>query len=81
MQVARNTPQAFSHYTYIVSQGQKLCVDIQGVGDLYTDPQIHTLSGKAYGDGDLGPRGMAYFFRSHECNPLCQRLEMDAFQR
>eukprot|EP00884_Botryococcus_braunii_P010320 jgi/Botrbrau1/1928/Bobra.0005s0031.1 len=44
-EVARNTPQAFSHYTFIESKGQKLCVDIQG------------------------------------CNPLCQRLEMDPFQR
>ena len=29
-------------------------VDIQGCGDLYTDPQIHTLQGTEYGDGNLG---------------------------
>jgi len=35
----RNTPQAFSHFTWEAS-GKTLCVcDIQGVGDLYTDPQ------------------------------------------
>lgn len=36
----RNTPQAFSHFTYEVSKHQLLAVDIQGVGDLYTDPQV-----------------------------------------
>lgn len=29
-------------------------VDIQGVGDLYTDPQIHTEKGTDFGDGNLG---------------------------
>jgi hypothetical protein len=38
-------------------QGSALCVDIQGVGDLYTDPQIHTLDGQGYGDGNLALRG------------------------
>ena len=41
---------------------------ILGVGDLYTDPQIHTADGKDYGDANLGPRGMALFFSSHKCN-------------
>jgi hypothetical protein len=40
-------------------QGSALCVDIQGVGDLYTDPQIHTLDGQGYGDGNLALRGEA----------------------
>jgi hypothetical protein len=35
----------------------------QGVGDLCTDPQIHTLDGEGYGEGNLGARGMALFFR------------------
>ena len=41
----RNTPQAFSHFTYEVSCQNMLVVDIQGVGDIYTDPQIHTIDG------------------------------------
>ena len=41
---------------------------IPGVGDLYTDPQIHTADGKEYGEANLGPRGMALFFSSHQCN-------------
>lgn len=150
----RHTPQAFSHFTYSFSMGAALCVDIQGVGDLYTDPQIHTLDGQGYGkrgwscrgdsnavrahrddnptyrreylkrilveasthsnssghrmmpsvlcrntlccavlwavpcaehatpgDGNLGLRGMALFFRTHECNLLCSRLKLAPFER
>jgi len=41
----RNTPQAFSHFTLEATRSQMVVVDIQGVGDMYTDPQIHTVSG------------------------------------
>jgi len=34
-----------------------------GVGDLYTDPQLHSAD-ESRGDGDLGRRGMALFFAS-----------------
>mgnify|MGYP000182461292 CR=1 FL=1 len=43
--IQRNTPQAFSHFTYEVSCQHMLVVDVQGVGDIYTDPQIHTIDG------------------------------------
>ena len=36
-----------------------MIVDIQGVGNLWTDPQIHSLAGDDYGDGNLGVGGMA----------------------
>ncbi|KAG8145639.1 putative Eukaryotic elongation factor 2 kinase protein [Naja naja] len=44
---------AFSHFTFERSGHQLIIVDIQGVGDLYTDPQIHTESGTDFGDGNL----------------------------
>lgn len=31
-----------------------MVVDVQGVGDLYTDPQVHTADGKEFNDGNLG---------------------------
>jgi hypothetical protein len=36
----RTHTQAFSHYTFELTHGYKICVDVQGVGDLYTDPQV-----------------------------------------
>lgn len=44
--VARQTPHAFSHFTFERSGHELIVVDVQGVGDLYTDPQIHTWDGE-----------------------------------
>mmetsp|Transcript_2286 Transcript_2286/g.4601 ORF Transcript_2286/g.4601 Transcript_2286/m.4601 type:complete len:786 (-) Transcript_2286:414-2771(-) len=79
--VIRNTPQAFSHFTFEYTKGASLVVDVQGVGDLYTDPQIHTCDGEGYGEGNLGLRGMALFFRAHTCNALCKRLHLQEFRK
>lgn len=73
----RNTPQAFSHWTWVASSGRLLVCDIQGVGDMYTDPQIHSNAGPQnylYGRGDMGMEGIQKFFGSHRCNGLCRFL-------
>ncbi|RLN85312.1 hypothetical protein BBJ28_00016452 [Nothophytophthora sp. Chile5] len=74
----RNTPQAFSHFTYEASNHELLAVDIQGVGDLYTDPQIHTLNGHDFGKGNLGVLGFQKFLSSHRCNSICRYLKLPA---
>ena len=74
--VHRNTPQAFSHFTFEQSGGRLMVVDIQGIDDLYTDPAIHSYNG-VFGDADLGVKGMALFFHSYgkvADNPVSQFL-------
>eukprot|EP00163_Fabomonas_tropica_P017953 TRINITY_DN3192_c0_g1_i1.p2 TRINITY_DN3192_c0_g1~~TRINITY_DN3192_c0_g1_i1.p2 ORF type:complete len:401 (+),score=83.92 TRINITY_DN3192_c0_g1_i1:284-1486(+) len=73
----RNTPQSFSHFTYEASQRQLLVCDIQGVGDNYTDPQIHAERNE-FGKGNLGTTGMRAFLVRHKCNSICQYLELPA---
>ena len=74
--VAENFPVDFSlsaiepkfsiiTFRFIESNFKFMIVDIQGVQDIYTDPQIHTIDGKGYGEGNLGIRGIALFFLSH----------------
>jgi len=70
----RNTPQAFSHFTWEKSGRKVLIVDIQGVRDFYTDPQIHSADGKGFGVGNLGKAGIDKFMATHICNPICKNL-------
>mmetsp|Transcript_19511 Transcript_19511/g.64718 ORF Transcript_19511/g.64718 Transcript_19511/m.64718 type:complete len:762 (+) Transcript_19511:65-2350(+) len=72
----RNTPQAFSHFTWEASGHTILVCDIQGVGDVWTDPQIHSSDQEGYGKGNMGKDGIEKFFESHKCNPICQWLKL-----
>jgi hypothetical protein len=75
--ICRATPQAFSHYTYLRSNGEEIVVDLQGINDFYTDPQIHTTEGSKYGMGNLGRDGIEAFFKTHSCNNICQMIGLD----
>eukprot|EP01012_Entosiphon_sulcatum_P023515 TRINITY_DN2857_c0_g1_i2.p1 TRINITY_DN2857_c0_g1~~TRINITY_DN2857_c0_g1_i2.p1 ORF type:complete len:583 (+),score=121.16 TRINITY_DN2857_c0_g1_i2:50-1798(+) len=72
----RNTPQAFSHFTYEYTKSKVMVVDIQGVGDVYTDPQIHTSDGRGFGKGNMGMEGINKFFSTHRCNDICRYLRL-----
>ena len=76
----RWTPQAFSHFTFDASAGQQLIVDIQGVGDLYTDPAVHSADQQGFGSGNMGPDGMLSFFLTHQCTALCQSFGLQPFR-
>ena len=51
-----------------------MVVDIQGVGNVLTDPQIHCLDKYRFGKGNLGYLGMLMFFNTHVCNEHCRTL-------
>lgn len=72
----RNTPQAFSHFTYECSNHQILICDIQGVSDCYTDPQVHSVDKEGFGKGNLGQRGIDKFLQTHRCNAICRFLKL-----
>ena len=75
----RNTPQAFSHFTYESSNRVLLICDIQGVSDSYTDPQLHSVEGDGFGGkGNLGQRGIQRFLATHRCNAICRYLKLPA---
>jgi len=75
----RLTPHAFSRFTFERSGGELMVVDIQGCDDVYTDPQIHTLRGDDFGEGNLGLGGMALFFSTSKHDSLCERLGLIRF--
>lgn len=74
----RSTPQAFSAHSFYASRGDIMVVDIQGVGDLYTDPQIHSAD-KRFGVSDFGRQGMALFFVTFRRNPVCDAMRVMRF--
>ena len=74
----RKTPQVFSAHSFYSSQGKRLVADVQGVGDLYTDPQVLSMDYR-FGDGDLGPRGMALFFKTFRHCDLSDSLGIPIF--
>ncbi|OCL06691.1 hypothetical protein AOQ84DRAFT_321073 [Glonium stellatum] len=68
--------QAFSHFTFERSRGHFLVSDLQGVGELLTDPAIHTLDPERFimSTTNFGEDGFKFFFASHECNNVCRKL-------
>jgi len=72
-------PDAFSHWTYEVSKGQMMVVDLQGVKEkgvfLLTDPAIHSAIGD-FGRDNKRAMGIAKFFESHVCNSFCEQLKL-----
>jgi vacuole morphology and inheritance protein 14 len=68
--------QAFTHFSWQLTKGYLMIVDLQGVAGVLTDPQIHCLNTKKFGKGNLGYYGMMKFFLTHYCNEYCKELEL-----
>eukprot|EP00340_Litonotus_pictus_P010864 CAMPEP_0170536448 /NCGR_PEP_ID=MMETSP0209-20121228/102153_1 /TAXON_ID=665100 ORGANISM="Litonotus pictus, Strain P1" /NCGR_SAMPLE_ID=MMETSP0209 /ASSEMBLY_ACC=CAM_ASM_000301 /LENGTH=765 /DNA_ID=CAMNT_0010837817 /DNA_START=540 /DNA_END=2837 /DNA_ORIENTATION=+ len=66
--------QAFSHFSWQYTKGYMIMVDIQGVDNMLTDPQIHCVDRHKFGAGNLGYLGIVKFFITHRCNKYCKQL-------
>ncbi len=76
--------QAFSHFTYEISRGTVLLVDIQGAVQttgtpclIITDTVIHSAHYKGqFAEGNMGKIGILHFFETHKCNDYCKKLKL-----
>jgi len=68
--------QSFSHYSFQKSDGYILICDLQGVVQKLTDPMILNKN-KTNLQGDLSGPGIAQFFQKHQCNDICQKLNLE----
>ena len=78
--------QAFTHFTYEYSRGTVMVVDIQGLqkksetaGEtlVLTDPAVHSsIYRNRFGETNFGKLGMTKFFKTHECNSICEKLKL-----
>ena len=75
---------AFSHWTYQVTDGYLMVVDLQGVritnptGPKFTltDPALHCKDLTRFCSTNLGKDGMHRFFRTHHCNSICKAMNL-----
>lgn len=72
-----STLDAFSHWTYDITDGFLIVVDLQGVDrdDRYvlTDPSINCKEPR-FGLTNLGSVGIEMFFKYHSCGAVCQAM-------
>eukprot|EP00349_Pseudokeronopsis_sp_Brazil_P011021 CAMPEP_0202978988 /NCGR_PEP_ID=MMETSP1396-20130829/85265_1 /ASSEMBLY_ACC=CAM_ASM_000872 /TAXON_ID= /ORGANISM="Pseudokeronopsis sp., Strain Brazil" /LENGTH=225 /DNA_ID=CAMNT_0049718217 /DNA_START=265 /DNA_END=939 /DNA_ORIENTATION=+ len=68
--------QTLSHFSWQLTQGYLLISDLQGVGNILTDPQIHCIDQERFGSGNLGLYGILLFFDTHICNDYCKKLSL-----
>jgi hypothetical protein len=77
----RNTPQTYSHFTWESSRRSLIVCDVQGVADLYTDPQVHTIDQQGFGQGNCGIGGIQKFLCSHTCNDICRYFRLPVVRK
>ena len=77
--ISAELAHAFSHWTWVASEGRLMVTDLQGTneGDAFTltDPAIHCPQDLVrFCYTNLGMQGIELFFGSHSCGPTCIAL-------
>ena len=78
-----DVPQAFTHFTHVITKREEMVCDIQGVLNIIdghpifqlTDPCIHSSGNRhKFGRTDKGSQGFGDFHKTHQCNCVCKLL-------
>ncbi|KAM9816668.1 transient receptor potential cation channel subfamily M member 7 [Neosynchiropus ocellatus] len=80
------TMLAFSHWTYEYTRGELLVLDLQGVGEILTDPSVIKSGEKGsydmiFGPANLGDDAIRNFRSKHHCNSCCRKLKLPDLKR
>ncbi|XP_073706941.1 transient receptor potential cation channel subfamily M member 7 [Garra rufa] len=80
------TMLAFSHWTYEYTRGEMLVLDLQGVGEILTDPSVIKSGEKGsydmiFGPANLGDDAIRNFRSKHHCNSCCRKLKLPDLKR
>ncbi|CAL8243217.1 unnamed protein product [Lota lota] len=80
------TMLAFSHWTYEYTRGDLLVLDLQGVGEILTDPSVIKSGEKGsydmiFGPANLGDGAIRNFRAKHHCNSCCRKLKLPDLKR
>ncbi|KAK1890983.1 Transient receptor potential cation channel subfamily M member 7 [Dissostichus eleginoides] len=80
------TMLAFSHWSYEYTRGELLVLDLQGVGEILTDPSVITSGEKGsydmiFGPANLGDDAIRNFRSKHHCNSCCRKLKLPDIKR
>eukprot|EP01006_Ploeotia_vitrea_P041411 TRINITY_DN66525_c4_g2_i1.p1 TRINITY_DN66525_c4_g2~~TRINITY_DN66525_c4_g2_i1.p1 ORF type:complete len:992 (-),score=164.70 TRINITY_DN66525_c4_g2_i1:137-2767(-) len=73
----KRTAAAFSHFSWFCSGKKYVILDVQGVGETYTDPAVVSIQTRKFGYTDTGLPGIRGFFQRHQCNEVCQALGLE----
>ncbi|KAM3876624.1 transient receptor potential cation channel subfamily M member 7 isoform 2-T2 [Diretmus argenteus] len=80
------TMLAFSHWTYEYTRGELLVLDLQGVGEILTDPSVIKSGEKGsydmiFGPANLGDDAIRNFRAKHHCSSCCRKLKLPDLKR
>ncbi|KAJ8247832.1 hypothetical protein GJAV_G00251040 [Gymnothorax javanicus] len=81
------TMLAFSHWSYEYTKGELLVLDLQGVGEILTDPSVIKSGEKGrsydmiFGPANLGDDAIRNFCAKHHCNSCCRKLKLPDLKR